>query len=181
MRFPRVTEILKPYTGYDKVPPQILNNAAARGNTVHALCAGIAKGEWIPETMIQPDHLGYVNSFKKWSDSQVKEFVQIEKRYQSESYEFTGQIDYVMLGTDEELYLADLKTCSSHNKTHPLQIAAYEHMLRRHDVDVKGSMLVYLDKNGEFPDIELYDDLSEQFQVFLAANQCWHYFNRGKK
>jgi len=77
-KIPRVTEILKPFTSYDQVPKDILERAAAKGTSVHALCAGIAKGNWIPDGMIGAELLGFVQSFRKWADLYVKKFVIIE-------------------------------------------------------------------------------------------------------
>ena len=181
MTYPRVTEILRPFSSYDQVPKQILEKAAQRGTTVHALCAGIAKGAWIPDGMIGEEYIGYVNSFKKWSDKQVSKFVIVEKRYACDNLKFTGQLDFVILGTDNELYLVDLKTSSKPQKTYPVQMAAYDLLLRKHHVTVKGAMLVYLDKTGEFPDIHYIESMSEEASVFKCALDCWHYFNKGKK
>ncbi len=181
MDYPRVTEILRAYTSFDQVPAEILNRAAARGTTVHALCAGIAKGNWIPDGMIGEEFLGYVNSFKKWSEAQVAKFVIIEKRYTDDDFKYSGQLDFVVEGTDGKLYLVDLKTSAKHQKTYPVQMAAYDSLLRKQNVTVHGAMLVYLNKNGEFPDIHFIEDMKPEFQVFRAALDCWHYFNKGRK
>lgn len=181
MDYPRVTEILRPFTSYDQVPPQILEKAAARGSTVHALCAGIAKGAWIPDGMIGEEYIGYVNSFRKWATAQVDKFVVVEKRYADDDYKYTGQLDFVVLGTDGNLHLVDLKTSSRPQKTYPIQMAAYDRLLRNHKIEVTSAMLVYLDKNGEFPEIHTLDCLKEEMRVFVAALDCWHYFNKGKK
>jgi PD-(D/E)XK nuclease superfamily protein len=181
MEVPRVTEILRAYTSYDQVPKDILEKAAARGTTVHALCAGLAKGNWIPDGMIGEEHIGYVNSFKKWSEAQVKKFMIIEKRYTDDDLSYSGQLDFVIVGSDDQLYLVDLKTSSRPQKTYPVQMAAYNSLLKNNQVNVKGAMLVYLDKNGEFPEIHYMEDMSEEFRVFISALQCWHYFNKRKQ
>lgn len=181
MDYPRVTEILRNHTGYDNVPKDILDRAAARGSTVHAICAGIAKGAWVPDGMIGQEILGYVNSFKKWSEAQVKQFVTIEKRYVDEHLKYTGQIDFIVVGNDEAIYLVDLKTSAKPQKTYPVQMAAYENLLRKHKIEVKGAMLVYLDKDGEFPNIHLIEGMTEEFHVFLSALDCYNYFHRRKK
>lgn len=178
---PRVTEVLRPFTSYHQVPKDVLEKAAAKGTSVHALCADIAKGNWIPESMIDEELKGYIQSFKKWSEAQVKKFVIIEQRYSEEDLKYNGQVDFVIVGSDDELYLVDLKTGSSPQKTYPVQMAAYNHLLRRHQVNVKGAMLVYLDKDGDFPDIDFLDDMNEEFSVFLCALECYNYFKRRKK
>jgi hypothetical protein len=177
---PRVTEILKPFTGIDFIPKDVLEKAAARGTSVHALCAGIAKGAWIPDGMIGENLLGYVNSFKLWSEAQVDKFVTIEKRFTDEDLKFTGQLDFVILGKDGNLYLVDLKTSASHQKSYPIQMAAYDYLLEKHKIKVKGAMLVYLNKDGEFPNIHYLEDMQEERSVFMGALTCWHYFHKRK-
>jgi len=178
---PRVTEILRPFTSFDQVPKDILERASARGTSVHALCAGIAKGNWIPDGMIGEDLLGYVNSFRKWQVAQVKEFTIIEKRYTDWEKRYTGQLDFVVKCTDDKYYLVDLKTSSRPQKTYPVQMAAYEALLAQNGIQIEGAMLVYLNKDGEFPDIDLIGDMKEEFDVFLCAVKCYEYFKIRKK
>lgn len=181
MQVPRVTEILRAFSSYDQVPTNVLEKAAARGTTVHSICAGIAKGNWIPDGMIGEDLLGYVDSFRKWADAQVDKFIVIEKRYIDTELKYSGQLDFVILCSKGDLYLVDLKTSSRPQKTYPIQMAAYDRLLKNHKITVKGAMLVYLDKQGEFPEIHLLEDMSDELRVFLCALDCWHYFNKGKK
>lgn len=181
MDYPRVTEVLRPFTSYDQVPKQTLERAAARGTTVHVLCAGIAKGNWIPEGMIGSEHIGYVNSFKKWMEAQVSKFVIIEKRFGGEELGYTGQMDMVVVGSDDELYLVDLKTSARPQKTYPVQMAAYNQLLRHNNIHVKAALLVYLNKDGEFPDIEIIHDMDQELHIFNSALDCWYYFNKRKK
>ena len=84
-------------------------------------------------------------------------------------------------GHDKELYLVDLKTSARPQKTYPVQMAAYDRLLRANNINVKGAILVYLDKDGEFPDIDYLEDLTEETHIFLSALECWHYFNKRKK
>lgn len=178
---PRVTEILRPFTGYDQVPKDILERAAARGTSVHALCAGIAKGNWIPDGMIGDELIGYVRSFRQWHEAQVKEFVIIEKRYTDIRSEYSGQLDFVVRCNDNQLYLVDLKTSSRPQKTYPVQMAAYDNLLKQNNTRVAGAMLVYLNKDGEFPEIDLRHDLTDDFAVFCSALHCYQYFKLRKK
>jgi hypothetical protein len=181
MNLPRVTEILRAYTGYENVPTAILDKAASRGTTVHALCAAIANGSWIPESMIDEELRGYVRSFTLWAKAQVKSFEIVEKRFQHESFNYTGQVDFVVIGNDDERYLVDIKTSSKPQKTHPVQMGAYDLLLRNNSCQVKGAMLVYLNKEGEFPNIHNLENLEKEEYIFICALNCWHYFNKGKK
>ena len=181
LNYPRVTEILQPFTKFEFVPKDKLASAAARGTSVHALCAGIAKGAWIPDSMIEPELSGYVESFRKWAEKQVSKFEIIEKRYQDDHLIYTGQVDFVIEGSDKEIYLVDIKTSATPHKTYPIQMAAYESLLRVHGIVVKGAMIVYLSRDGEFPEIDFIEDFTDQFHVFLCALDCYNYFNRKKK
>lgn len=177
MKLPRVTQILSYYTNYHQLPPEILKKASTRGSAVHGLCEGIAKGQWIPESMIDEELKGYVESFRKWSAAQVKEFYIIERRYTHDGLGYTGQVDMVIRGTDGKLYLTDLKTTASPMKTHPVQMAAYQELLKANGIETVGVMLVYLNKDGGFPEIDLFHELHKEFGVFLSARECWYYFN----
>lgn len=181
MSLPRVTEILKPFTGIEFVPKDILANSAARGTKVHGYCAGIARGAWVPHSSIDDALLGYVKSFERWADAQVKNFQIIETRYEHEDLGYTGQVDFVVTGFDEHLYLVDIKTSAKPRKTYPLQLAAYQMLLAWHDIIVQGAMLVFLQQNGDLPEIALYDDLMEQREVFQGALKCHKYFHTEKK
>lgn len=182
MDYPRVTEILRSYSSIQYINKDILEKAAARGTKVHALCAAMAKDDWIPEDLIDEELRGYVKSFKQWAELQVDKFVIIEKRFADDELKFTGQIDMVIKGkADGELYLVDLKTGISPQKTYPVQMGAYEYLLNSHQVHVRGTFLVYLNKDGEYPNIQFFEDLTEEKSVFLSALECWHYFHRRKK
>ena len=179
--YPRVTEILKPFTNLEYVPREVLDRAATRGTKVHALCAGIAEGAWIPDASIDPEHVGYVQSFVKWHLAQVKEFMVIEKRFADEHLYYTGQVDFVVMGTDDQIWLVDIKTSTKHQKTYPVQMAAYRELLALHGIKTHGAMLVFLDKDGEFPDIDVLENTEGEFSVFLAALECHKFFKQRKK
>lgn len=180
VEYPRVTEILKTYTNYEHVPKNILKRAAEKGSSVHALCAAIAKGGWIPESMIDEQLAGYVKSFQKWQEAQVKEFLIVEKRYTNTELGYSGQVDMVIKAKDDQIYLVDLKTSSKAQKTYPVQMAAYDLLLHEQGINTHGAMLVYLDKEGDFPDIDLIENLNNELWVFMSALDCWYYFNKGK-
>jgi hypothetical protein len=181
MNYPRVTEVLRAFSKYEYVPHEILERAAERGTKVHAICAGIAAGEFIPDTMIDEELTGYVASFKQWATAQVDKFLVIEQRYTDETDGYSGQVDFVVEANDKSLYLVDIKTGVNRNRTHPVQMAAYAHLLLVHKVYIRGAMLVYLDKDGDFPDIHLLEDMNNDWPVFQAALTCWNYFNKKKE
>jgi len=181
MKAPRVTEILRYFSGFQYVPKNILEKAAARGSSVHAICAGIAKGAWVPDGMVPQELKGYVDSFRKWADEEVAEFMIIEKRYQDEERNFSGQLGFVVKSKAGQDWLVDLKTSAAPQKTYPVQMAAYQYLLKNHGVYVKGAQLVYLDREGDTPKVHRLEDMSEETRIFLCALDCWHFFNKGKR
>ncbi len=185
MTAPRVTEILNYFTNYDKVPSDILKNAAQRGTIVHGICAGIARGNWTPDVLINPLYLPYVESFRKWEEKVVLDYKIIEKRFLHSHLNFTGQMDFVITGHDGELYLIDLKTSASPQKTYALQMGAYDLLLENHDIKVKAAMVVYLSKVGDYPVVDYIEPLMKERHVFLSALDCYNYLHtrrsRGKE
>lgn len=179
--YPRVTEILKPFGSYEFVPPDILENAALRGTRVHAICANLAKGAWIPDSTIEPEYLGYIQSYRKWEASVVKKYSVIEKRYYHDGYGYTGQVDAVIQTIKNQLALVDFKTSAKPHKTHRVQMAAYVDMLFEHDLDVDLAMLVYLDKDGAYPRVEEHAHLIDELDVFLGALKCYYFFKATKR
>lgn len=180
MKLPRVTEILQNYTGYEFVPKNVLENAANRGTAVHAICAGIARGAFIPEAMIAEEYAGYVDSFRKWQIANVKAFEIIEKRYHDEERGFTGQVDFVVVCNDEKRYLVDIKTTAKPYRTHNVQLGAYTLLLNSAGVAIDGCMLVYLDRTADFPNVVVLESTDKEKHIFQCALECYKYFH-GKR
>lgn len=178
MSIPRVTQILSRFNDYSQIPSYILDKAAERGNIVHSLCEGIARGEWITNSMIDPKYQGYIESFRQWQEAQVKEFHILEERLFDEAMGFSGQVDLVVSGTDNKLYLCDLKTTAKSHKTHIIQLAAYQHLLALRGIEVEASMIIYLSKKGDFPEVHRFEDLEYEWEVFMSAFECFSYFNK---
>jgi PD-(D/E)XK nuclease superfamily len=182
MDYPRVTDILKPFSGSSYVPKDILGPAAVRGTVVHAICAEIAKGGWVPDGMIDEEYRGYVNSFKLWLEKHIRKPIIIEKRFVHTYFKYTGQVDMVAEGVDDNLYLIDLKTTSAPQRSHVPQMAAYKWLiLHAQKIDIHAALIVYLDKDGAFPKIRKHEHLTHEFDVFLSALECYNYFHPGKK
>ena len=161
-------------------PKDILDRAAERGTTVHAICAAIAKGSWITEGMIQEDLRGYVESFRKFAKEHVYDYEVIEQRYHEDDLKYSGQVDLVIETSSGNFKLVDLKTTSTMPKTHLVQMAAYEHLLSEHEIYVESAMLVYLNKNGDFPKIIERENLLPELDIFFHALDCYNYFNAKK-
>jgi hypothetical protein len=119
--YTRVTDILAPFSGIDKIPEDILRNAAERGDLVHRLCEGIIEGLDVDI----PDHLkGYVDSFRQWYDSLSVEFLPHPGRWYDEQNLITGKCDHVYKEKGI-LTIVDLKTSAKEALTWRLQGTFY--------------------------------------------------------
>lgn len=169
----RVTNILYPFSGLDKINPDVVAYAADRGTRVHKICEGIALG--LGEIGVDNETWGYVESFKKWWSSGVN-VVEMERRFWHDELRVTGQVDFI-IQTDEGLTVVDLKTPARPSKTWPAQGAAYAYLAKNAGLDIKKISFLHLNKHGKAPKIYDYpiDD-----SLFLDIFRVWKHFYQGK-
>ena len=173
---PRVTEILEFYSGVGRIPRDTLEKAALRGTNVHTICADIALGNWVS---LGDEYRGYIQSFKQWFQT-IQGCVLVEKRFtghvKGKEDPYSGQIDYLVMDGAGKLAIADLKTAQTHRRTYPVQMAAYRHLLAGESYHVDKCTLVFLSRTGDAPTVIEYTDLTEEWDVFTHAYQCYKYF-----
>ncbi len=148
----RVTSVLYPFSGLDKINPQVLAHAANRGTKVHKICEGIISG--LGEHGIDEETQGYVDSFKLWWE-QGHNVVVMEKRFWCDILKITGQVDLI-LNTPEGLAILDLKTSSKPSKTWQAQGCAYAYLAIEAGYDIKKIYFLHLNKFGKEPKIYEY-------------------------
>lgn len=172
-RFTRVTDVLSPYSGLEKVDKEILARAADRGTRVHAACEALMMdlGNWSIEEDIQ----GYLISFEKWWSLGHK-VLSIEQRFYCSELLITGQVD-VIIETELGAVVLDLKTPQRPSKTWPLQGSAYAYLARKSGYNVQGIQFLQLDKHGEEPTLHIYDD---QFEMFKKCLDIYNHFFKKK-
>jgi len=180
MNLPSVTECLKPFMNFSKVPLDVLAAAAARGTEVHSICACISKKLWvfnIPEFCT-----GYVNSFRGWLDSMVEEVVLAEERLYDRSLGFHGMPDLICrIKGDPGLTLVDLKTGKVVQSSWEVQIAAYRHLAIKAGYPVHRILSLRLSADGKPPIInESTKGMNQLFNVFVSALNCYRHFYGGK-
>jgi hypothetical protein len=137
----RVTEILRPFSGIDAVPSDILAAANERGSRVHALCQGIIDGVIEGLSDVPDPYKGYVDSFLQWQEG--KGFLQNPGRMYCDDHMITGECDGIL--KDERIF--DLKTSQKESKTWKYQGAAYALLMKNY----KDQVFVILDKSGGSP------------------------------
>ena len=138
--YTRVTTILYPFSGLDKIDPDILAYAANRGTKVHKICEAIIEG--YGEIDVDDETRPYVESFKQWWNK-GHEVVMVEQRFWCDELKITGQVDLI-IKTEEGLVIVDLKTSSKHSKTWQAQGCAYAYLAHAAGYDIKGIQFIHL-------------------------------------
>jgi len=169
--YTRITTILAPFSGLDKVPMHILAHAAARGTKVHEICEGISRG--LGEIGTDDETQGYVESFKKWWGL-GHEIVDIERRFWDDDLKLTGQVDFI-IKTEDGLAIVDLKTSSRFSPTWPVQGAAYAYLANLSGYDIKRIHFLHLHKLGKNPHIFEY---APNESLLFSVLQTWEHFFR---
>lgn len=173
--YTRVTTILAPFSGLDKVDPLIIQRAADRGSKVHTICEGIMKG--LGAMDVTPDVLGFIRSFEKWwsPDFGIKA---IEQRFYCDVLEITGQVDLIMQDDEDPngCIILDLKTSYKESLTWPLQGAAYAYMARKSGYPVTKIQFLHLSRNGIMPIVREYP-YKQHFDTFMHCYHVHRYFN----
>lgn len=178
MNYPRVTSIISPWSGLDKIREDVLQHAAERGTKTHEYCNRIANGEFVMS--IDEDIRGYVQSFRKWFDTQVDEVLLSEKRLNDEQWGYSGQIDLLVRLKEGIVTLVDLKTPATSYPTWKMQIAAYRNLLQKEGVLPERTGSLQLHPEGRTPRMKWYEDSATDFNAFLSALNVYNYIRGGK-
>jgi len=177
--YPRVTDILSPYTDFSMVPDHVLSRATERGRKVHAIIAAMLQDLWIPK--IDPECAGYIASFQIWKEQFVEEVIYVEHEFVDPIYGFLGHVDFFGKLRKLGYALLDWKTPVSLQKAWRLQMAAYKRLLHLADKNMDLTASLQLDPNGGIPKMVRYEDTSAQdFNVFLGLLNAHNFFHGGK-
>ncbi len=173
--YDRVTTILAPFSGIDKIDPMVLQRAAIRGSKVHALCQGILDGI---DVEVPEELKGYVDSFKQWSLD--KRFVENPGRMFSDKEKVTGECDGIYLDKDNNEILFDLKTSAQEGSTWRYQAAGYSFLLSETKKIVpKEEQFIRLSKDGKYPKIHIYH-FEENLNTFMKCIDLFRTFYKNK-
>lgn len=169
----RVTSVLYPFSGLEKIDADVVAYAAERGTKVHKICEGIIAG--FGEIGVEDDTWGYIESFKKWYEL-GHDIVEVERRFWDDDLCLTGQID-ILMEDREGLCIVDIKTSSRPSKTWPAQGAAYAMLAKKAGYDIKKIIFLHLNKHGKAPKLFIYD-VDDTF--FLAILRVYKHFYQKK-
>lgn len=168
--YTRVTNVLYPFSGLEKIDPSILAHAADRGTRVHKICEGIVQG--LGELGVDDETKGYVDSFKQWWEL-GHEVIMMEQRFWCDKLELTGQVDLIIKTPEGKLAVVDLKTSSKPSKTWEAQGNAYAYLAKQSKHDIEKIYFLHLNKLGKEPKIYEYE-IDHSF--FLAIYRVWNHF-----
>ena len=171
--YTRVTKILYPFSGLEKLDSDVVAHAAERGTKVHKICEGII-GE-LGELGVEDETRPYVESFKQWWEK-GHDVVFMERRFWCDELRISGQVDLI-INTPDGLAIVDLKTSSAPSKTWPAQGAAYAYLAKKSGLDIKKIYFLHLLKTGKEARIHEFP-VDESF--FLAIFRVWKHFFGGK-
>jgi hypothetical protein len=172
--YDRVTSVLSPFSGMDKIPAQILENAAKRGTLVHSIIDQIIDGFDVCKDEV-PEHIrGYIESFGEWNI--LREYVKNPGRIFCEKLKITGLCD-CLYKNDDGLTLVDFKTSAKEGPTWYLQGSAYAYLLKNQGYHITNIEFVKLDKKGTEPISYFYQG---SFKTFEECLKIYRIFFKGK-
>jgi hypothetical protein len=171
--YTRVTTVLYPFSGLDKLDAEVVAHAAERGTKVHKICEGIICG--LGELGVDDETRPYVESFKKWWEK-GHEVVEMEKRFYCNELRITGQVDLI-IKTPEGLAILDIKTSSKPSPTWEAQGSAYAYLAKNAGYAIKKIFFLHLNRAGREAKIYEYP-VDDSF--FFAIFRVWKHFFGGK-
>jgi hypothetical protein len=167
--YTRVTSILYPFSGLEKIDAEIVARAADRGTKVHKICEGIIQG--FGELDVDDETRPYVESFKQWWEK-GQEVIAIEERFWDDELHITGQLDLI-IKTSEGLAIVDLKTSSKPSPTWEAQGSAYAYLAKKAGYDIQKIYFLHLLRTGKEARIYEYP-IDDSF--FFAIYRVWKHF-----
>lgn len=187
--YDRVTKVLAPFSGMDRIDPKVLAKASARGTMVHSLCQGWIDGIDIdvPKTVQyecdgimyedEVDMEGYIDSFIGWA--QNKQFLKNPGRMYCDDSQITGECDGLFQMDDGQIWLFDIKTSASESCTWKYQSAAYTYLLKKKLSLVDGEIFVRLSKEGKKAKEHMYSDPRRE-NIFFSCLDIYRTFFKNK-
>lgn len=175
---PTVTQVLKPWSNFDAIPPAVLQAACERGTILHAAYASHALGLWV--SPIPESYQGFFDSWRRWFDAAVTRVVAVEPQLECKKYGFRGHPDAIVeIRGDNGLTLPDWKNGQTELKSWRLQTAAYHH-LADEEYGVKRTIIVQPRPDGKRAMVREYSGtLFYDFGVFLNCLSAFNFFNGG--
>lgn len=162
--------VFRHWFNFDNVSETVLEAAQKRGVGVHSACAGIALG--FPPFGVPPEYQGYIDSFLRWRDMMVDDFLLAEERLVDADLGYHGTPDLLIRSKQDEIILPDLKTPTALQPTWKWQLPAYDHLVSKNKglkIDRCGALRLH--PEGKAASMHYYEgrDRRRNFMVFLSA------------
>ena len=178
-KLPSVSRILKPFSDFSAIRPEVLENAADQGEIVHSLLARHILGLEIFPDEITAEVEGYFNSGRRWCDRHLLKALLVEEVLKDFTQGYLGHPDLIgVLKGDPDPSLWDWKR-AVYQLTHAVQIGGYYGLGRKAGYAIRRCGPIYLRKDGKMPNVsksETTGTVNQDYAVFLAALMCWRRF-----
>ena len=149
--YARVSDVLRPYSDFSHIDPEVLQRKAEIGTQVHEAISDDINMRF---PVVSPSSQGYLDSYLKWRHETNPIFLQSESRYFDDTKMLTGCIDALaILQGSSEPVLVDFKTSAQESReVWPMQAHLYDYLLRCNGIDPDTRFLfVKLNKWGDLP------------------------------
>lgn len=127
---PSVTQVLGVLNDFDRIPPDVLENARIRGSYVDEACDLLDAGQ-LDWSTVDPEHVGYVEGYQHWLADSGAVVVASQLRVASASLRYAGTLD-LLAHIKDGLCLIDRKATHDLPPSVGPQTAAYLHALTEH-------------------------------------------------
>ncbi len=162
----RVTDILRPFSGVDKIPPHKLYEKGLVGEALHEHAFDFINGIGVWDPYQNSDK--YFESFRLWWEKEKKKHIFAEERFFCDELNITGKVDLVYK-LDGKIILADYKTSHAPSKTWMMQGSAYRYLIETSDLKIDRIEFVHLSPLGEYPTVIEYPYNFDQFMMCLEV------------
>ena len=170
--YTRVSTILAQWNHLAHIDKDVLANKCRIGTNVHAKIAAETDGIFLE---LQPDEVGYFESWKKWKEEAEMEMEKTEARLYTEEFKITGCVDGFTKGD----ILLDYKTSASANKKMwALQASMYHYLAEISGWQPNTDFLfIHLKKDGKKAK-EIWVECTHTLRsVWMSAIETYRYFN----
>lgn len=169
VKYTRVTDVLYPFSGLQKVNPEILKNAADRGTKVHEACTAIINEMGVIE--LNPNFTGFIESFRLWISEKDREII-TPNRWYCDEHMLTGECDF-LYKEGKGYVLVDLKTPAKESRTWSLQGSAYAYLAKKEGFNIKRIEFLKLSRDGKKPTKYEYE---YDFDTFMKCLDLYRIF-----
>ena len=131
--------------------------------------------EYTPQALEEMRELAAENLeiYKDYEREMGLEPVLIEQPFISEYYQYGGTMDLVSRTPDGRLQLIDFKTSPRLYKDNPIQLSAYNWLLKENGTSVDCAIIVRINTGKWYEHIFEQDDLYMYFEMFKVLRQAY--------